>query len=71
MNVKIFAALFAVSLSVLSCSNTRKTVKADPQSDKFEPMRAKTDNVYNNTPGSQNREISQDALKGQKLDIKE
>lgn len=71
MNIKIFAALFAVSLSVISCSNTRKTVRADPQSDKYEQMRNKTDNVYNNTPGSQNREISQDALKGQKLQIKD
>ena len=71
MNIRLFVAIALLSLASASCSNTRNTVKADPQSDTYEPLRTKTDKVYNNTPGSQNREISQDALKDQKLDIKE
>lgn len=71
MKTNICIALAVLLLSATSCSNTRKTEMVNPQSNKYEPMRDKTDKVYNNTPGSQNREISQDALKDQKLDIKE
>lgn len=70
MNNKIYPLLIAVLIGSLSCSSTRETVRADPQDPQYEPLRNKTDKGYNNTPGSQNREVRQDINSGRELNIK-
>ncbi len=71
MKTTIYIFLFAAALGAASCANTRKTTKANPSNPQYEPLRNKADGGYNNTPGSQNREVGQDINADRKIDIKD
>lgn len=68
--IMILAVTMSMSL-ISACSDTRETVKADPTSDKYEPLHDKGTPGYSNNPGSQNREVREDIRHDRKIKIKE